>query len=103
MAGYPAQLLTHLIFHELSELCRVISKIDDVLHEEVLLHGAKFLVRILVLGQGGAWHRHPVGICVEHLLFVKFFFDHVLSGARNISILFTCYNIICSRKLIANF
>ena len=55
----------HLVLHELRELRRVISVVDHVLHEKLLLHRSQLLVRVLVLVEGAARLDDPVRVSVK--------------------------------------
>ena len=70
--------LTHFVLHELGELGGVVAAVDDVLEEELLLHLAQLLLRVLVLRQGAPRHGHPVRIHVELLGFFLLLLDHCL-------------------------
>ena len=75
--------LTHLIFHELSELGRIVAAIQDILHEILLLHFAKLLLSILLFVEGVTWPWYAVRISVKLLELLLLsclsvsLFDHV--------------------------
>ena len=85
-------MLTHLVLHELGELARVVSQVNHVLHEVILLHRAHLLRCVVMLVKGAPRLRDTVHIDVEGLgldVAVKMIY-HVRVACRKD--LISCYN-----------